>query len=317
MKNPLYFLEIVWYNVYVYLYYLVGGRKMAFCDLKPVRAGDDRTGATYIISEVFAVYSIGRQVPVVFSWDMVKSISVTRRSMTFNFEGAKKNICITNKMFNSVDDILRAIAIIECRQKTYGFDYQHEKRLFPLKSMYSECSPGRETYVGEGMLDEGDTAAAFIMLLNFKLMKFLWLVALLVMLVTFGVLHYTIGITRDNVLYFIPISVAAGGIFSLIIYIITHAIARGRFKSLADADLASKETITFVVSRAGFAACESCVYQERDLVPWSAADYFIESDKMFIIYRGTTPMAYIPKKAFEKKYLGGIADIIALSLEQK
>ena len=290
---------------------------MAFCDLNPVRAGDDRTGATYIIGEVFAAYYMGRQLPVVFSWDMVKSISVTRRDMTFNFVGASKNICITNKMFISVDEILRAIAIIECQQKKYGFDYQHEKRLFPLKSLYNECSPGRDCYTGEGVLDEADTAAAFIMLLNFKLMKFLWLVALLIMLITFGVLHYTIGITRDNILYFIPISVAAGGISSLIIYIITHAIARGRYKSLADADLASKENITFVVSRAGFAACESCVYQDRDLVPWNAADYFIESDKMFIIYKGMTPLAYIPKKAFPKKHLGGVADIISLSLEQK
>lgn len=290
---------------------------MAFCDLKPVRAGDDRTGATYIIGEYFAAYGMGSQFPVVFSWDMAKSISITRRDMTFNFNGAKRNFCISYKMFNSIDDVLRAIAIIECRQKTNGFEYQHEKRMFPLKSFYRECSPGKETYVGEGTLDEGETAAAFIMLLNFKLMKFLWLVALLVALLTFGALHYTIGITRDNILYFIPISAAVGGIFALIIYIITHAIARGRYKSLADADPASREDITFVISTAGFAACESCIYESRDLVPWSEADYFIESDKMFIIYKGSKPMAYIPKKAFPKKFVGGVADIIALSLEQK
>ena len=47
------------------------------------------------------------------------------------------------------------------------------------------------------------------MLLNFRLMKFLWLVALLIALITFGVLNFTVGITRDNILYFIPISVAA------------------------------------------------------------------------------------------------------------
>lgn len=290
---------------------------MAFCDLKPVRACDDRSGLTYIIGEVIAVYDMGAPVPTVFSWDMVKSVSVTRRDMTFYFNGSKKHYCISNRMFNSTEDVLCAIAIIEFRRKTYEFDYSHEKRLFPLKTLYHECNPGKESYVGEGMLDEVDTAAAFIMLLNFKLMKFLWLVALLIALVVFGIMNYTIGITRDNILYFIPISIAAGGISALIIYIITHAIARGQYKSLADADLASRENITFVVSRAGFAACESCVYQSRDLVPWSEADYFIESDKMFIIYKGITPMAYIPKKAFQKKFVGGVADIIALSLEQK
>lgn len=290
---------------------------MAFCDLKPVRVSDDKTGATYVIGDVFAVYSIGAQFPAVYSWDMVRSVSVTRRDMSFSIAGAKNNMSISNKMFRSVKETLQAIAIIEYHQKTYEFAYQHEKRLFPLKSFYYECSPGKETYVGEGMIDEADTASALIALLNFRLMKFLWLVALLVALVTFGILDYAMGLTRDNILYFILISIAAGGIFALIVYIITHAAARARVKSFADADLASKENITFVISQAGFAACESCVYQNRDLVAWSEADYFVESDKMFIIFKGRTPLAYIPKKAFSKKYLGGVTDIISLSLEQK
>lgn len=290
---------------------------MAFCDLKPVQVNDDKTGAKYIIGEVLAIYSIGSQYPTVYSWDMVKSVSISRRDMSISFVGTKKSISITNKMFKSAEEVLRAIAIIECHQRNYGFGYQHERRLFPLKSLYLECSPGKEAYFGEGMLDEADTASSLIALLNFKLMKFLWLVAILVALVVFGVLHYTIGMTRENILYFILISIASGGIFALIVYIITHAVARARVRSFADADLASRENITFVISRAGFAACESCVYQNRDLVSWSEADYFVESDKMFIIYKGRTPLAYIPKKVFSKKNIGGVSDIIALSLEQR
>lgn len=289
---------------------------MAFSDLKPVCVSDDDGGRTYIIGSVFAVYGIvGSEPPLVYSWDMVRMVTVTRKGITV--ETANKSFSITNKMFSDTEEILRTIAIIECRQRDYGFGYQHEKRMFPLKSMYTECSPGKETYVGEGMLDDGETAAAFIMLLNFRLVKFLWLIALLIMLVTFGILHYMIGITRDNVLYFVPISIAAGGIASLLLHIVTHAIARAKFKKMADADLATRQPITFVVSRAGFAACESCTYESRDLVPWSEMDYFIESDKMFILYKNNTAAAYIPKKAFEKKYVGGIADIIALSLEQR
>ena len=288
---------------------------MAFSDLKPVSAGDDKAGLTYIIGGVFAIYKMGLPTPVVYSWDMIKSASVTRREIVLTTE--KDSVRISYKMFSTVEDELRAIAIIECRQKEFGFTYQHEKRLFPLKSMYRECTAGKDTYTGEGLLDEAETAAAFIMLLNFRLMKFLWLVALLIALVTFGILNLTVGITRDNILYFIPISVAAGAIAALIINIVAHAIAKGRFKSLADGDLASRQPITFVVSKRGFAACESCVYQSRDLVPWDEVDYFIESDKMFIIYKNNTPAAYIPKRAFDKKFIGGIADIIALNLEQK
>ena len=288
---------------------------MAFCDLKPVCVVDDVKGSSYIIGSVFAVYGIGSEPPTVYSWDMIKSVAVSRKYI--RVETLDKIYTITNKMFDSDEDLLRAIALIECRQKEYRFGYQHEQRLFPLKSSYVEVSPGKETYVGEDVLDEGDTAAAFIMLLNFKLVKILWLIGLMIALITFGILHLTVGVTRGNMLYFILISAAAGAISALLVNLITHAVARGRFKSIADADFAARKPITFVVSRKGFAACESCVYESRDLVPWDEVDYFIESDKMFILYKNNVPAAYIPKRAFEKKFVGGVADIIALSLEQR
>lgn len=288
---------------------------LAFCDLKPVCVVDDVKGSSYIIGSVFAVYGIGSEPPTVYSWDMIKSVAVSRKNI--RVETLDKIYTITNKMFDSDEDLLRAIALIECRQKEYRFGYQHEQRLFPLKSSYVEVSPGKETYVGEDVLDEGDTAAAFIMLLNFKLVKILWLIGLMIALITFGILHLTVGVTRGNMLYFILISAAAGAISALLVNLITHAVARGRFKSIADADFAARKPITFVVSRKGFAACESCVYESRDLVPWDEVDYFIESDKMFILYKNNVPAAYIPKRAFEKKFVGGVADIIALSLEQR
>lgn len=291
------------------------GAILAFCDLRPVCAVDDEKGNSYIFGSVFAVYGMGSDPPLVYSWDMVKLVTVTRREIIVETRG--KKFSVNNKMFKSEEDILRAIALIECRQKEYLFGYQHDKRLFPLKSSYVELSPGKETYVGESVLDEGDTAAAFVMLLNFKLVKILWLVGVMIALITFGVLYVVVGINRGNLLYFIPISAAAGAICALIVYLITHAISRARFKRIADADHAARKNITFVVSRQGFAACESCVYESRDLVPWSEMDYFIESDKMFILYKNNVPAAYIPKRAFEKKTVGGVADIIALNLEQR
>lgn len=288
---------------------------MAFCDLKPVSAVDNDNGSSYIIGSVFAYYGIGAEPPEVYSWDMVKLVSVTRKDIKVETVG--KNYTIPNKMFGGNENLLRAIALIELYRKEYQFGYQHDKRLFPLKSSYVEVSPGKETYVGEGMLDEGDTAAAFIMLLNFKLVKILWLVGIMIALITFGILHITVGVNRSNWLYFVPISAVAGAIIALLVYLITQGVARARFKKLADVDHAARMNITFVVSRKGFAACESCVYESRDLVPWEEMDYFIESDKMFILYKNNAPVAYIPKRAFEKKHVGGVADIIALNLEQR
>lgn len=288
---------------------------MAFRDLKPAHASDDKHGNTYVFGGVFAVYELSSDVPAVYSWDQVKSVSVMRREITI--VAGSRTFTVSNKMFASEEELLCAIAIVECKQKEFGFGYAHEQRMVPQKSLYEERSEGKSAYRGEGLLDEGDTAAAFIMLLNFKLVKLLWLTAILITLVTMGILHFTIGITRDNFLYFIPISIAAGGIIVLLIYIITHAIARARFKSLADGDIASRQPLTFVVSHRGFAVCESSTYESRDLVPWEAVDYFIESDKMFILYKGNSPLTYIPKKAFDKKSVSGIADIIALHLEQR
>ena len=216
---------------------------------------DGERGITYIIGNVFAIYEMGPEPPVVYSWDMIRSVAVTSKEISFDTVGGKYSV--KNNMFTSDDDLLRAIALIECKIKDYHFDYQHARRLF------------------------------------------------------------AVGITRTNWLYFVPISAAAGAITALLVHIVTQAIARARFRSIAEADCAARKEITFVVCRQGFAACESCVYESRDLVPWSEADYFIESDKMFIIYKNNMPIAFIPKRAFDKKYVGGIADIMALNLEQR
>lgn len=288
---------------------------MAFCDLAAVTACDDKTGNTYIIGNVFSALPIGAELPLVYSWDLVGSVDISKREI--KLLAGTRNFTISYKMFKSEEDLLRAIAIIECMQSKYSFSYKHERRMFPLKSAYRECLPGKEIYIGEGMLDENETASAFIALLNFKMVKLLWLIALLIAFVTLGILHYTIGISRDNILYFVPISVVSGGIIAVLIYIVTHLAARAKVKSMCSTDLATKQVITFVVSRAGFATCESCVYEGRDLIPWSEMEYFVESDKMFILYKNNAPAAFIPKKAFGKKQVGSVADIIALHLEQR
>lgn len=288
---------------------------MAFSDLTAITANDDKTGTSYVIGNVFSAFPATAELPMVYSWNLVRMVEITRREIKIS--AGTKNFSLTYKMFKSESDLLKAITIIECKQKEYKFPYKHERRMFPLKSAYRECAPGKELYVGEGMLDESETATAFITLLNFKMMKFLWLVALLIAFIALGLLHYFIGISRDNILYFVPISVVSGGIIALLVYIITHLIARARVKHMCSADLATKQVLTFVVSRAGFATCESCVYQSRDLIPWSEMEYFVESDKMFILYKDNAPAAFIPKRAFEKKQVGSVADIIALHLEQR
>ncbi len=289
---------------------------MAFYDLRPVRVFDEASGCTYVVGDAFAVYSFGTDRPVVYSWDMIKSVTDDNRKGIF-FDMGSAEYGIPMSCFKVREDYFRIIAITEGMHRKHSFTYHHGARVLPLKDTYIEAGIGKDSYVGEGHIDENDTAAAFVMMMNIRLVKVLWLIAILVMLLVFGALHFFVGVTRDNILYFIPISVAVGGILTLIVYLICHAAARSKFTRVVGNDPAVEELITFVVSPNGFAACESCVYDRQDLIPWSRLDYFVETDKIFIIYKDGNAVTYMPKKAFDKKYLGGVSDMMAIHLEQK
>lgn len=287
---------------------------MAFCDLRPVKIYNESSGVSYIIGEVFAVYASEPQ-PVVYSWDQVQKVTEDRRAVTVHTENC--DFVILKRDFESQADYFRAIAIIECSQKSGGFEYEHQRRILPLKSEYIETDPGKDAYYGSCEIDENDAAATFIMLMNFRLVKVLWLLAVMLMLVILLALHLFVGITRSNVLYFIPISMIGGAILTLIVYMICHAVARRKYTAVSSCDPASDEPISFIISPSGFAACESCIADGQELIPWSSLDYFVESDKMFIFYKDGNTAVFVPKKAFDKKCIGGIADIISLRLEQR
>lgn len=288
---------------------------MAFSDLRPVRVFDEASGCTFIIGDTFSVYFFGTESPTIFNWNMIKSVNENRKAITFQTE--KSTFTISKSCFLAREDYFRAIAIIESSLRDNEFIYTHEKRVLPIKDSYIECSSLDDAYVGEAIIDEADAAAAFIMMMNIKLVKLLWLIALLIMLLTFGLLHFFVGVTRNNILYFIPISIAVGGILTLLVYIICHALARSKYQKLSGNDPAAEEIITFAVSQYGFVACESCICNLQDIIPWRMLDYFIETDKMFIFYKDNSAVVYMPKKAFDKKYHGGICDTISLHLEQK
>lgn len=287
---------------------------MAFCDLKPVKINSENTGVTYYIGEVFAVYS-NDPLPVIYSWDQIRTVVENKQSITV--KTANFDYIIPKKDFFCKEDYFRAIAVIESFQKKGGFEYDHQRRILPLKSEYIETDPGKDTYSGSCIIDDNDAAATFIMLMNFKLVKVMWLLAIILMLVIFLGLHLIFGITRENLLYFIPISMIGGAILTLIVYLICHAVARGKYTSAASSDPAAEEEISFVISPIGFAACESCIYDGQELIPWNSLDYFVESDKMFVFFKDGATAVFVPKKAFDKKFIGGISDIISLRLEQR
>lgn len=288
---------------------------MAFCDLKPVRVYDESSGCTFIIGDTFSVFPFGTDRPSIFSWDMISAVVQDKKSLTIKTENTDYRIPLG--CFTVRSEYFRAIAMIESMRRSYDFSYAHEKRVLPLKHHYIEAAPGGEAYIGEALIDENDTAAAFVTMMNIKLIKVLWLIAILVIFAVFGALHFIVGSTGENILYFIPISIAVGGIITLLIYLVSHAVAKNRFQRTAGSDPAADEIITFVVSPNGFAACESCVYDQQDIIPWRVLDHYVETDKLYIFYRGGEAIVYMPKKAFDKKYHGGISDIIALNVEQK
>lgn len=288
---------------------------MAFGDLKPVKIYDESTGRTIYIGDVFAVYPFGAELPSIYSWEQISSVEENRGTIAVTAENER--YVIEKRNFSDTGDYFRAVAIIECAYGKYGFAYSHQKRVLPLKSNFIEIPYDGSAYFGQSVIDENDIASTYIMLMNYKLVKVLWLVAILMMLLIFGVLHFTIGVTRENILYFLPISIAGGGIVTLIVYIVCYLSARSKYQAIASNDPSSDELLSFLIAQNGFAVCESCIYENQDIIPWSAIDYFIESDKMYILYKNGMAIAYIPKSAFDKKYQGNISDILALNLEQR
>lgn len=287
---------------------------MAFCDLKPVKVYGENSGITCYIGEVFAVYS-NEPVPIVYTWEQIQTVIESRASITFKTKSS--DYVIYKKDFFDPVDYFRAIAIIEDFQAKSGFNYEHQKRVLPLKNQYIESDAGKEAYTGSCIIDENEAAATFIMLMNFKLAKVLWILAVTFTLLIFLGLHLIYTVTMENLLYFIPISLISGIILTLVVYLFSYAAARRKYTSISGSDPASDEEIAFVICQGGFAACESCIYNGQELIPWNKMDYFVESDKMFVFFKDGETKAFIPKKAFDKKYLGGIADIISLRLEQR
>ena len=161
----------------------------------------------------------------------MQTVTEDKRAITIHTENC--DFIIPKKDFGDQSDYFRAIAIIECAQKSGGFEYVHQRRILPLKSEYIETDPGKESYYGSCEIDENDAAATFIMLMNFRLMKVLWLLAVMLMLVILLALHIFVGITRSNVLYFIPISMIGGAILTLIVYMICHAVARRKYTAVS------------------------------------------------------------------------------------
>ena len=147
--------------------------------------------------------------------------------------------------------------------------------------------------------------------------RFIFLFTLVLIAVIFGVVISIMGNIEENWIYCLPISVFTGIIISIVAYLIIGIIARHKFNSIRKVDPATQKEITVVVAPEGFAAVETGVYTGHDLIPWSEANFFIETHIGLVVLRDNKSVFWLPKSFIPKNQQSDIFGMIASRVRQR
>ncbi|MDR2532205.1 MAG: hypothetical protein LBC82_05110 [Oscillospiraceae bacterium] len=290
---------------------------MAFESLPGVKVVSHATEQTFIIGDFFAVYLKGDEIPTIYRWAEVKSISESRADFTVCLSG------ITYKIMKTcIPDEKKQLNLRGVFEGAVHFnpaiEYNHPKRILPPKYLYLNGNMNEAPYIVNGVYREREINFSNVILLNTRLGRIFKIVAFLSIITVFIILHFTIeGGIRHNWFWFIPISVFSGGIAVMLIYLICAIIANYHFAYLFKNDVAINEEITFAVSSDGFSAVESHLHTGCEFIPWMEANYFIETNSVFIVYKHKKAVFWLPKRLFSKEIQTEISNFIHARLVQK
>jgi hypothetical protein len=103
----------------------------------------------------------------------------------------------------------------------------------------------------------------------------------------------------------------------MLVFLVCAVIANFHYAYLYKTDPALSEEVTFSISSAGFAAVESHLYSGSEFIPWHEANYFIETNNIFIVYKHNKAVFWLPKRLFSKEVQTEISNFIHTRLVQK
>lgn len=288
---------------------------MAFETVEGQKVFSPMTGTTYIFGDFFAVFRSDFTVPEIYEWKQISAVTETVDYLTVS--SGSDTYKIERAAFNSDDHLLAVRTIIEGQIALYPeIKYRFNKRILPLKYLYKNMTP-ENAYVLQGVYDEKVINSCNVALVIARFGRYIFLLTLALIAFIFIVVANILGEVKDNWMYYLPLSIFLGVIVSIVAYLIVGIAARHKFNSIKKVDPATQKEITVVVAPEGFAAVESSVYTGCDLIPWSEANFFIETHMGLVVLRDNKSVFWLPKSFIPKNQQSNIFGLIASRVRQR
>ena len=289
---------------------------LAFESLSGIKVFSSTTGRGFIFSDYITVFESTTEGPFIYSWSAVKQVVEQKESISITIDN---NVYEIERLaFGSNENYLKVRAIIEGQiANNPEIEYKPMKRILPLKTIYSVCEMPDNAYIATGTYSEREINSGNVSLMNTIMSKFLWIASILGAIILFVILYNTIGDFGKNWFYFIPISIFGGIGVGVLFHLATSLVAKYKYSELYRTDPAISQEITFIVCKEGFGAVESCCYTASDLIPWTQASYYIETNFVYVIMNNKRTIFWLPKRLFPKDMQSGLGDFIAARVPQK
>lgn len=288
---------------------------MAFETVNGQKVFSSVDGITYIFGDYFVVFRGDNSVPEIYEWQNISSITENHGNIII--DAGMTTYYIESSDFNSVDQFLTVRAIIEGHIAEYpNIRYKFNQRILPLKYLYRNVDASN-AYVMRGIYEEKVINSSNISLVSARFGRVIFVFAVLLMAIFFLIIASIMGNLQENWIYCLPLSIFFGIIVSVIIYLIIGMSAKHKYSSVQKDDPATTQEITVVVAPEGFAAVESSVYTSHDLIPWSEANFFIETHMGIVVLRDNRSIFWLPKSFMPKNQQAGIYNLIASKVKQR
>lgn len=288
---------------------------MAFESVRGRKVFSPLTGMTYIFGDYFVVMKGEGVVPDIYEWSQVTA--VTETMSTLSITAGNESYNIEMNAFENEDKFLAVRTIIEGQIAVHPeIRYKFNKRILPLKYLYQNMTPDN-AYIMKGVYDEKVINSCNIALVIARFGRYMFMMTIILIVALFFIIAAALGDFKENWLYCLPLSIFIGIMISIVVYLVVGIIARHKFNSTKKYDPATSKEITVVVAPEGFAAVESSVYTGRDLIPWSEANFFIETHAGLVVLRDNKSVFWLPKSFIPKNQQSDIFGLIASRVRQR
>lgn len=290
---------------------------MAFESIRSLKLFVAMTQQTFIIGDYFVVYERDNDVPYVFEWRTIKGYAESTDKFMLVFGG--ETYTIPKSVFPDTAHQIAFRTIVEGEIST-AKDYARKltPRIIPPKYNYRKADfSSSKIFTATGAYVERDISSGSVAIVYSRVTAFIWLIALGIGLLLFGILSFALGELEKNMPYILTISFFVALGFAVVMYLVCCIYAKCRYASYLRKDISTVEPLVFIVAPEGFGAVEKCVYTGNELIPWSLASHFFETKNTIVIFCKDKSICRIPKRLFPKTAQNELVKFIAARLVQE